>query len=110
MAKAKRYDPFLDAKKPFFIKGLMLYILCIPLIFALFFSLFGGSSGKILTLAVATALCLLGATIARKGFLQEREYQKNSIAKAPKLKFKTISAIILAITTFFISFFATANG
>ncbi len=110
MVKAKRYVPSTDTKRPFFIKGIMLYILTIPLIFALFFSLLGGSSTSILTLATATALYLLGATIARKGFLQEREYNKSNIAKAPRLKFKTVSAVILSLATFFTSLFATQNG
>ena len=110
MALAKRYDPTADGKKPFFIKGILLYILALPLILGLFFALIAGKTTAILTLAIATALYLLGATIARKGFLAEREYNKSILAKAPKLKYKTVSAIVLAFATFYTSLFAAHNG
>jgi 5-bromo-4-chloroindolyl phosphate hydrolysis protein len=110
MGNAKRYDPTQDGKRPFFIKGILLYILTLPLIFALFFALLGGHTGAILSLGIATALYLLGATVARKGFLAEREYNKSILAKAPKLKYKTVSAIILAFATFYTSFFTAGNG
>ncbi len=110
MAKAKRYNPEEDGSKPFFIKGVMLYILALPLIIALFFALLKGTSGSILTLGIATVLYLLGATIARRGFLIERSYNKSLLAKAPKQKYKTISAIVLAFATFYTSFFTTNNG
>jgi len=110
MAKAKRYNPEEDGSKPFFIKGVMLYILALPLIIALFFALLKGASSSILTLGIATVLYLLGATIARRGFLIERSYNKSLLAKAPKQKYKTISAIILAFATFYTSFFTTNNG
>ncbi len=110
MALAKRYDPTIDGKKPFFIKGILLYILALPLILSLFFALVSGKSAAILTLAIATVLYLLGATVARKGFLAEREYNKSILAKAPKHKYKTVSAIILAFATFYTSLFATQNS
>jgi len=110
MALAKRYDPTADGKKPFFIKGVLLYILALPLILGLFFALIAGKTTAILTLAIATALYLLGATIARKGFLAEREYNKSILAKAPKLKYKTVSAIVLALATFYTSLFAAHNS
>ncbi len=110
MSKAKRYNPISKDKKPFFIKGLMLYILTLPLVFALFFALIGSGSVSIVTLGISTALYLLGATIARRGFLQEKEYNASNIAKAPKLKYKTAAAVILSFATFFTSLFATQNG
>ena len=110
MALAKRYTPKTANRKPFFIKGLLLYVLAFPLIIALFFALLGGKTGSILTLAVATALYLLGATIARRGFLAEREYNQSILAKAPKLKYKTVSAIVLAFATFYTSLFTAGNS
>ncbi|RUM68856.1 MAG: hypothetical protein DSZ05_00410 [Sulfurospirillum sp.] len=109
MANAKRYDPTAEGKKPFFIKGILLYILALPLIVGLFFALISGKTGAILTLAIATALYLLGATIARRGFIAEREYDKSTLAKAPRLKYKTVSAIVLAFATFYTSLFAAHN-
>ncbi len=110
MALAKRYTPETGDRKPFFIRGLLLYVLAFPLILALFFALLGGKTGAILTLAVSTALYLLGATIARRGFLIEREYNRSILAKAPKLKYKTVSAIVLAFATFYTSLFAAGNS
>ncbi len=110
MALATRYDPTKNDKKPFFIKGVLLYILAFPLILALFFALLAGDTGSILRLAVATALYLLGATVARRGFLAEREYRKSLFAKAPRLKYKTVAALILAAATFYTSWGATQNG
>ncbi len=110
MGKAKRYDPSAEGKNLFFIKGVLLYILALPLILGLFFALLSGQSASILTLAVATALYLLGATVARRGFLAEREYNKSLLAKAPRRKYKTVSAVILAFATFYTSLFAAGNG
>lgn len=110
MALAKRYTPETANRKPFFIKGLLIYVLSFPLIIALFFALLGGKTASILTLAVATALYLLGATIARRGFLAEREYNQSILAKAPKLKYKTVSAIVLAFATFYTSLFTAGNS
>ncbi len=110
MSKAKRYDPNKSGNNPFFIKGVMLYILSLPLIIALFFALLKGKSSMIVTLGVATILYLVAATVARRGFLIEREYNDSILAKAPKHKYKTISAVILAFATFYTSLFATHNG
>ncbi len=110
MGLAKRYDPVESDKKLLLIKGVLLYILAFPLILALFFALLSGRTASILTLAVATALTLLGATIARRGFLAERAYNRSRLAKAPRRKYKTVSAIVLAFATFYISFFTTHNG
>ncbi len=109
MALAKRYKPQ-EGKQRFLIRGIYLYILAFPLILALFFALLGGWTASILSLAIATALYLLGATVARKGFLAEREYHQSTLAKAPRLKYKTVSAVILALATFYTSYFTTPNG
>ena len=110
MAKAKRYTPDSSESNPFFIKGVMLYILSLPLVIAVFFALLKGKSSMIITLGSATVLYLVGATIARRGFLIERDYHNSPLAKAPRHKYKTISAIILAFATFYTSLFATHNG
>ncbi len=110
MGLAKRYNPAESEKKPFFIRGILLYLLALPLILALFFALLMGKTASILSLSVATALYLLGATVARRGFLAERLYLKSTIARAPRLRYKTVAAIILTIATFYTSLFTTHNG
>ena len=110
MTKTKRYQPSKDIKKPFFIKGILLYILSLPILLTLFIALLNGSFQGIITNGIAYALFILGAVIARKGFLLEFEYNESILAKAPKIKYKSISAIIITIATFFTSYMATDNG
>ena len=110
MGNATRYTPNKEGKKPFFIKGILLYALALPLIIALFFALLGGHTASILSLGIATALYLLGATVARRGFLIEKEYRQSVLAKAPKHKYKTVSAVILAFATFYTSLFTAGNS
>ncbi len=110
MGKAKRYIPDTSSDRRFLIKGVLLYVLALPLIFALFFALVSGKTASIITLAVATALSLLGATVARRGFWNERTYHRSKIAKAPRHKYKTVAAIILSFATFYTSWFAAGNS
>lgn len=109
MAKATRYTPD-QTKKPFFLKGALLYILPFPIFIALFFALLNGDFMGIITNGVAFATFMLTASIARRGFLIEREYNKSVLAKAPKMKYKTIAAVMLTVGLFFTSYFATTNG
>ena len=110
MVKTKKYQPSQNSKKPFFIKGILLYILPLPILLTLFFALLNGDFQGIIINGIAYALFILGATIARKGFLFEIEYNKSILAKAPKIKYKSISAVIITIATFFTSYMAAGNG
>jgi len=110
MAQAKRYKPNQNGKKPFFLKGVLLYLLPLPILWTLFFSLLNGNFRLIIMNGIAFAMFLLGASIARRGFLIEKEYKNSILAKAPKIKYKSIASIIITIATFFTSYFATANG
>ncbi len=107
---AKRYRPDTEQTSPFYIKGVLLYILPLPLLFAFFFALIGGDIPAILSNGIAYALFLLGATVARRGFLAERHYNRSKIAKAPPLPYKTVSALILSVATFTGSLFAAGNS
>jgi len=110
MGKAKRYQPDQNSKKPFFLKGILLYILPLPILWTLFFALLNGDFNAIIINGIAYALFLFAASIARRGFIIEKEYKDSILAKAPKIKYKTISSVIISIATFFTSYFATANG
>ncbi len=110
MTKTKKYIPNSETNRPFFIKGILLYILPLPILLTLFFSLLSGDFIAIVTNGVAYGLFLLGASVARKGFLIEREYKDSTLAKAPKIKYKSISAVILALALLFTSYFCTSNG
>lgn len=110
MAQAKRYQPNLHSKKPFFLKGILLYLLPLPILWTLFFALLNGDFTGIIVNGISYALFLLGATLARRGFAIEITYKKSVLTKAPKIKYKSIASVIIAIATLFTSYFATANG
>ncbi len=110
MAQTKRYQPNQNNKKPFFLKGILLYLLPLPILWTLFFALLNGDFTGIIVNGIAYAMFLLGASIARRGFVIEREYKNSILAKAPKIKYKSIASIVVTIATFFTSYFATANG
>jgi len=107
MTKIKKCIP---TNRSCFIKGLLLYILPLPILLTLFLALLNGDFIAIVTNGVAYGLFLLGATTARKGFLIEKEYKDSTLAKAPKIKYKSISAVILALALVFTSYFCTSNG
>jgi 5-bromo-4-chloroindolyl phosphate hydrolysis protein len=110
MNKAKRYSPNEANESKFLIKGMLLYILPSPILLALIISLMNGQFKEIILNSIAFTLFLIGATIARRGFRLEKRYKESIIAQAPKIKFKTISAIIISFATIFTSFFPANQG
>ena len=110
MAQTKRYEPNKNGKKPFLLKGILLYLLPLPILLTLFFALLNGEFRLIIVNGIAYALFLFAASIARRGFVIEREYKNSILAKAPKIKYKSIASVIITVATFFTSYFATANG
>lgn len=110
MAKAKRYTPDSSNDKKLFIKGILLYVLPIPILWTLFFALLNGDFSGIVANGIGFSLFLLAATLARRGFMIENKYKKSTLAKAPKIKYKSIASVVLAGATLFTSLFATANG
>ncbi len=109
MAKVKRYDVG-DKKPPLMIKGLLLFLLPLPLFFAIPLSLSAGNIKAFFVNSLAFFLFIVSAVIARKGFLAEREYKRRKIAKAPKIKYKTISLIIFTIAVFVTSKWGAENS
>ncbi len=109
MQKVKRYDPVIETKSKFMMRGILLYILPLPILIALIFALLNGNFKAIIVNGISYALFLLGASVARRGFRIEKEYKESILTYAPKIKFKTLSSIIISIATFFTSFFAAGN-
>jgi len=110
MAQAKRYEPNQNSKKPFLLKGILLYLLPLPILWTLFFALLNGDFTGIIVNGISYTLFLFGASFARRGFWIELEYKKSILTKAPKIRYKSISSVIIAGATLFTSYFATANG
>ena len=107
MSKAKRYTP---QQKTVHIKGWLLYLLPAPILLSAIFAFLGGNVSQIISNSIAFALFLLAATLAKRGFNQELTYHESTMTKAPKLPFKTASALVLSIATFYTSYACTANA
>ncbi len=108
MAKVKRYDP--KNRSVFMLKGILLFLLPLPLFFVIPLSLSAHNMKAFWINSLAFSLFILAAVIARKGFFIEREYKKRKIAKAPKIKYKTISLIIFTIAVFITSKWGAGNS
>ncbi len=93
-------------QKPFMVKGLLLYLLPLPIFLALFISLVSGNVKGIIVNAISFALFMLSATLARKAFYKDKGY----VTKKFDLPYRTISAGVLCLATVFASYWATANS
>ena len=109
MAKAKRYGQNSQNLKSFTMKGILLYILPAPVLLTTIFSFLRGDVSDIITNSIAFALFLLAATLARRGFVQEKVYHDSLLIKAPKLPYKSVAALFLFIATYYTSYFCTDN-
>ena len=101
MSNAKPYHPnnptFHKAK--YKLKGLMLFIVPFPVLLATIIDLLSNNAFGAIINASAFAGFMIAASIARIGFQNEGKYYRRSLALAPKTPYKTIAALLLAITT-----------
>jgi 5-bromo-4-chloroindolyl phosphate hydrolysis protein len=101
MSKAKRYTPenqVLNTVKTG-IKGLLLFLMPLPVLIAAVISLLKGQFFNTLLTGSLFAAFMLAAMIARHGFKLESRFKQKKFAKAPGMPFKSLAAVILAITT-----------
>lgn len=91
-------------------RGLLLYLLPIPLIPAVILSFIYGDLARIIINISGCALYLLAASLLRKGISAEKEYQSKKITQAPKWPLKTFAALIVALTTAGIAFMGAGNS
>jgi len=100
MSKAKRYTP---KERPTFnhSKGILLYLFLAPLFLSTILALFNTNIKSFLLSGVSFLLFLGVATLAKRGFLQESLYHKETFTKAPKVPYKMIAAYLLGGATFF---------
>lgn len=106
VSKAQRYAPIAAATASeaahqvrTSIRGLLLYFLPFPLLIGAIAALVAGNVGSTLLLGGSFAAYMLAATIARRGFKLEADYQRRKIARAPKTPFKTVAALFTSVTT-----------
>lgn len=86
-------------------RGLLLYILPVALIPASILSFMYGYFTSIIVNVSGCVLYLCAAILVRKGIAAEKQYMDKKITQAPKWPFKTLSALLVAITTFWIAWF-----
>ncbi len=107
MKNAKEYKP--SQTNHFLTKGIFLYFLILPIIFTPIISLFKVKIFLFFYTLISTIIFLVAIYIARVGFLAQKEYEKNTIAKAPKYPYKTIAAFLIGFGVFFSSHFLIKN-
>ena len=79
-------------------KGMLMFLLPLPVLFAVIASLARGSLGGLLGNATGYALFLVGALLLRHGLLTEAEYGRRRVAKAP-WPLKTLGGGVIALAT-----------
>jgi 5-bromo-4-chloroindolyl phosphate hydrolysis protein len=107
MSKAKRYNPKIDMKNPLIFKrGTLFYLFLIPIAIAVVLSLIKQEIGYFILNLIGFGLFYLTIKINSIGLQQEFDYFTKTLAKAPKVPYKTIAGVLLGISTFYIASFA----
>jgi len=101
MSTAKPYKPILKSKNLKAKKGYLLYIFLAPLILAVILALIARDISAFGLNLVAFGLFYATAKINTLGLANEFKYNQEKLTKAPEKPYKSISAILLATSTFF---------
>jgi len=102
ISKAKPYKPSPSSKKmPSLTKGALLYLFLIPLFISVILALLQTNIMAFIWNSIAFALFFMVLKLSQKGFVQEKAYLLATLTKAPEIPYKTMSAILLGIATFF---------
>ena len=80
-------------------RGLLLFLLPLPLIPALAVFLFRGRLLNALVTLMALALYLFGAVLMRQGLWQENDFHARKIAQAPRIPRKLLALVPLALAS-----------
>lgn len=91
-------------RRPIWIGGWLLFLLPLPLLWAMLISLGKGALGSVLSSALALGLLLLGAWVTRRGLHQAKRRPMSS-----SLPLKSIGGVITAIGTAFTAWAAGHN-
>ncbi|WP_456458855.1 5-bromo-4-chloroindolyl phosphate hydrolysis family protein [Nitratifractor sp.] len=86
--------------------ALLLYLLMLPLLLSLMVSLIGGNI-RLFLLKLAAFLLWGGAAAAvSHGIRQSLDYEEADVARAPRIPWKIVGALLLAATIFLLGYFA----
>ncbi|MCP5363852.1 MAG: 5-bromo-4-chloroindolyl phosphate hydrolysis family protein [Hyphomicrobiales bacterium] len=89
--------------------GILLFLLPVPLIFKTLFALWGGELWTVLANAIPCVMLYLGASIMRRGLVNEERYLERPLAMTPPPPLKAIAAAIIGCGTAVASYFAAAH-
>lgn len=81
-------------------KGILMFLLPLPVLFAAIASLARGDLGGLLGNAAGYGLFLAGALLLRRGLLAEAEYERRRVSRAP-WPLKTLGGGVIALATGF---------
>ena len=101
MAFVKKYKPKIDLKIYKSKKDYLLYIFLAPLFLAIVLALIERNILAFLLNLTAFGLFYATAKLNSLGLANEVKYNQEKLTKAPKRPYKTLSAILLGISTFF---------
>ncbi len=101
MAFVKKYKPQTDFGAYKVKKGYLLYIFLAPLFLAIILALIERNILAFLLNITAFGLFYATAKLNSLGLANEFKYNQEKLTKAPKRPYKTLSAILLGISTFF---------
>ena len=101
MAFVKKYKPKIDLKIYKSKKDYLLYIFLAPLFLAIVLALIERNILAFLLNLTAFGLFYVTAKLNSLGLANEFKYHQEKLTKAPKRPYKTLSAILLGISTFF---------
>ena len=101
MAKVKRYNPKINQGNFKAKKGHLLYIFLAPLFLAVILALLARDISAFVLNFIAFGLFYATAKLNTWGLANEFEYHKEKLTKAPEKPYKTISAILLGISTLY---------
>lgn len=90
-------------------RGLLLFVLALPLIPALFLSLVRGDLSRTLVHLAAMALLFGGALLTRQGLIQEALFEERRTAAAPSIPRKTIGGVAVGLATSLCAYFAVGQ-
>ncbi len=110
MSAVKRYNPETSPRKVLW-KGMLLYILPIPLLPAAIGALMGGDIVQALALAAGFALAMLAAGLIRKGIRLEREGQLRRFKRrASTTPYRMLGSFALAIGMFLVAWLGISHS
>jgi 5-bromo-4-chloroindolyl phosphate hydrolysis protein len=101
MAQTKKYNPKMNFGKNKAKKGLLLYFFLTPLFLSVIFALMQRDIPTFGLNLIAFIIFYGSAKLNTWGLANEFKYHQEKLTKAPTKPYKTISAILLAIGTFF---------